>query len=209
MKGLLLKDWYMMKKYCRSYVVIAAVFIAVSLVSDDNMFFVFYPCLLCGMIPVNLLGYDERSHWVQYSSSLPYTKKQIVSVKYLIGLLAQITALIVTAATQGIKMRINGSFELNDFIVLMLLMLTMVTLTSSISLPFVFKLGVEKGRIAYYVMIGFVCCGGVLASYLFKEHLTAEINTNLLLIVLSFIGIGVYAFSWYLSVVFYKKREIQ
>lgn len=209
MKGLLLKDWYMMKKYCRSYVVIAAVFIAVSLVSDDNMFFVFYPCLLCGMIPVNLLGYDERSHWVQYSCSLPYTKKQIVSVKYLIGLLAQITALIVTAAAQGIKMRINGSFELNDFIVLMLLMLTMATLTSSISLPFVFKLGVEKGRIAYYVMIGFVGCGGVLASYLFKEHLTAEINTNLLLIVLSFIGIGVYALSWYLSVVFYKKREIQ
>ncbi len=209
MKGLLLKDWYMMKKYCRSYLVITVVFIAVSLVSDDNMFFVFYPCLLCGMIPVNLLGYDERSHWVQYSSSLPYTKTQIVSAKFLIGLLAQMTVLIVTAAAQGIKMRINGSFSLNDFIALMLLMLTMATLTSSISLPFIFKLGVEKGRTAYYVMIGFAGFGGVLASYLFREHLTAEIHTNLLLIVLACIGIGVYALSWYLSIVFYKKREIQ
>ena len=56
MKGLLLKDWYMMKKYCRPYLVLAVVFIAVSLFSDYNMVFVFYPCLLCGIIPVSLLG---------------------------------------------------------------------------------------------------------------------------------------------------------
>lgn len=41
MKGLLLKDWYMMRKYCRSYLLIAAVFIAVSLYSNDNLFFIF------------------------------------------------------------------------------------------------------------------------------------------------------------------------
>ena len=84
-------------------------------------------------------------------------KTQIVSAKYLIGLFAQVTMLIVTGLAQGTKMIINGNFALNDFIVLMLLMLTTATLTSSISMPFIFKLGVEKGRIAYYVMIGFVC----------------------------------------------------
>ena len=209
MKGLFLKDWYMMKKYFRSYIVIAVVFIAVSFVSDDNMFFVFYPCLLCGMIPVNLLGYDERSRWVQYSGSLPYTKTQIVSAKYLIGLFAQAAMLIVTGLAQGIKMVMNGNFALNDFIVLMLLMLTTATFTSSISLPFIFKMGVEKGRIAYYVMIGFVCGASVLASSLFRGHLQDAIQLNTILVVLSFVGIGVYIISWYLSIVFYKKREIQ
>lgn len=209
MKGLFLKDWYMMKKYFRSYIVIAVVFIAVSFVSDDNMFFVFYPCLLCGMIPVNLLGYDERSRWVQYSGSLPYTKTQIVSAKYLIGLFAQAAMLIVTGLAQGIKMVMNGNFVLNDFIVLMLLMLTTATFTSSISLPFIFKMGVEKGRIAYYVMIGFVCGASVLASSLFRGHLQDAIQLNTILVVLSFVGIGVYIISWYLSIVFYKKREIQ
>ena len=68
MKGLLLKDWYMMKQYCRTYPVIAVAFMALSLVDSDNLFFVFYPCLLCGMIPVTLLGYDERSGWVQYGN---------------------------------------------------------------------------------------------------------------------------------------------
>ena len=128
MKGLLLKDWYMMKQYCRAYLIIATVFIAMSLFSNGNMFFIFYPCLLCGMIPVNLLGYDERSHWMQYSGTLPYTKTQLVSAKYLIGLFVQLTMLIVTGAVQGIKMAVTDHFVLDEFVVLMLLMLIVATL---------------------------------------------------------------------------------
>lgn len=209
MKGLLLKDWYMMKQYCRSYLLIAAGFIALFLMSDDNLFFVFYPCLLCGMIPVNLLSYDERSCWMQYSGTLPYTKTQIVSAKYLIGLLAQVTMLIVTGTAQGIKMTVAGNFMFGEFIVLMLLLLTMATLTSAITLPCVFKLGVEKGRTAYYIMIGFVCGASILASSYFRGQLVAKIQPNAFLAVLAAVGIGVYMLSWYLSVVFIKKREIQ
>ena len=209
MKGLLLKDWYMMKKYCRAYLLIAVVFIAVSLFSNDNMFFVFYPCLLCGMIPVNLLGYDERSRWMQYSGTLPYTKTQIVSGKYLIGLLSQITILVATGVAQAAKMLIAHNFELGDFAVLMLLMLIVSTLTSSICLPFVFQLGVEKGRTAYYIMIGFVCGASVLASSILRGQLMSEIQPNLILALGAGVGIGIYILSWYLSIVFFKKREIQ
>ncbi len=209
MKGLLLKDWYMMKKYCRAYFLIAGVFIVASIVSTDNLFFVFYTCLICGMIPVTLLGYDERSRWLQYSATMPYTRAQIVSAKYLIGLFAQVAMLFVTGIVLGTKMVINGDFVFGEFTVLMLLLLTMSTLSSSISLPFIFKFGMEKGRIAYYVMIGIVCGAGSLASNLFKGGMKTEIRANTFLIVLSLIGIGFYALSWYLSIAFYRKREIQ
>lgn len=209
MKGLLLKDWYMVKKYCRSYLVIAAVFVAVSFAIDNNMFIVFYPCLLCGMIPVNLLSYDERSHWLQYSCTLPYTKKLLVSAKYLIGLFSQVAMLTVTGIAQGIKMSINGDFDFSDFALFMLVMLTLATLSSSIPLPFVFKLGVEKGRVAYYIMVGIVCAASVLASGIIGGELQVELHSNVLFAVLAPVGICVYILSWYLSVLFYNKREIQ
>ena len=198
----------MVKKYCRAYLLIAIVFIAISFFSNDNMFFVFYPCLLCGMIPVNLLAYDERSHWMQYSGTLPYTKTQIVSGKYLIGLLAQLTVLAATGIAHGVKMYAAGNFVLGDFVVLMLLMLIVSTLSSSICLPFVFKLGVEKGRTAYYVMVGFVCGASVLASSILRGQLMGEIQPDLILGLLAIVGISVYILSWYLSVMFFKKREI-
>ena len=209
MRGLLLKDWYMMKQYCRYYLICIIGFTVLSVMSSGNMFFVFYPCLLCGMIPVNLIGYDERSRWMQYSGTMPYTKAQVVSGKYLIGLFAQLIILLVMGAAQAAKMIIAGDFVLGEFAVLILLMLIISTLTSSISLPFIFKLGVEKGRTAYYVMIGFVCAASVLASSLFKGQLGIEMKPSLALVIVAVAGIGIYIFSWYMSIVFYKKREIQ
>lgn len=208
MKGLLLKDWYMAKKYCRAYLLIAIVFIAVSFFSEGDLFFVFYPCLLCGMIPVNLMAYDERSRWIQYSDTLPYSRAQIVSSKYLIGLMAQMAMLLVTGIVQGIRMNMGGTFRLDEFSTLMLLMLIISTLSPSICLPFVFKLGVEKGRIVYCLMAGMVCAGSVIASSIFRGGSEMEVQPNAVLAIVALAGIALYALSWYLSVKFYQAREI-
>lgn len=208
MKGLVLKDLYMMKKYCKAYLLIAVVFIAISFASSENLFFVFYPCLLCGMIPVNLLSYDELSKWLQYSETMPYTKGQIVSGKYLIGLGTQVTILLITGIAQAIRISINGTFVLGEYLVLMMLLLIMSLLASSITLPFIFKLGVEKGRMAYYIMVGIVCASSIASSNLLSGGVQAEIKLKGILPLICLVGIGIYALSWYLSVVFYKNREI-
>ena len=208
MKGLLLKDWYMMKKYCRSYLFLAIIFIAVSFIGDTNLFFIFYPCMLCGMIPVSLLGCDERSRWQQYSETMPYTKSQIVSGKYMIGLCTQITMILVVGIAQAIRMGIGGTLILREYLVLMMLLLIMSLLASSITLPFMFKLGVEKGRMAYYFMIGVVCAGSIISSNLISGRIQSEIKLNGILPIICLVGIGIYVSSWYLSIVFYKKREL-
>ena len=208
MKGLFIKDLYMARRYCRSYLVIALLFLAVSLAWSGNVFFVYYPCLLGSMIPVTLLGYDERSGFLEYSTALPYTKSEIVSEKYLFGLCAQLLVLLVTGIAQGVKMRSDGSFALPAFTVLMLSALMVAAVSSSISLPFIFKYGAEKGRIAYYVMIGFICAASVLFSNLFQGDIPAEISSGVLFAVLTAVCVGVYALSWYLSVVFFRKREL-
>ena len=208
MKGLLLKDLYMTKKYCKAYFLLTALFIVISFVSSENLFFVFYPCLLCGMIPVNLLGYDERSGWMQYSETMPYTKGQIVSGKYLIGLGAQVSILLITGIAQAIRMNMSGTFVFSEYLVLIMLLLIMSLLASSVTLPFMFKLGVEKGRMAYYIMIGIVCAGSMIFSDLLSDGLQTEIKFHGILTMICIVGIGIYALSWYLSIVFYEKREI-
>ena len=208
MKGLLLKDLYMMRKYCRSYLLIAVVFIALSFASNQNLFFVFYPCLLFGMIPVYLLGYDERSRLLQYSVTMPYTSAQIVSCKYLIGLGVQVTMLLVTGIAQAIRMSIDGTFRFDEYIMLMMMLLIMASITSSITLPLVFNRGVEKGRIANYIVLGIVCAGSVIASGLFIKDMQTQIKLNGVLPIICFVGVGIYVLSWYLSIVFYQKREI-
>ena len=208
MKGLLLKDWYMMTKYCRAYLLIAAIFIGVSFMDPNNSFFVFYPCVLCGMIPMNLLAYDERSGWMSYSGTLPYTRSQIVSAKYLIGLMTQAAMLILTGIAQTVNMTVNGNFDLGSFMVTMLIMLIISLLSSCIALPFVFKLGVERGRIYYYIMVGVVCAASIAGSNIMRAGSDTQIDAGGILCMIAAVGVGLYALSWYVSIVFFKKREL-
>ena len=210
MKGLLLKDFYMTAKYCRTYLLIGIVFIAVSFAGAEsqNMFFVFYPCLLCGMIPVNLLAYDERSRWLEYSGTLPYTKAQLVSAKYLVGVIVQGVMLLAVGIAQAVRMNLAGSFRLGEYGMIMAAIFAMATITSSISLPFMFRWGVEKGRIAYYCMIGFVCAAGYLASVFFTESRKVTAAGSLVPWAMILLGTAIYAASWLASIALYQKREV-
>lgn len=208
MKGLILKDLYMMRKYCKRYLIIVAFFIAISLLETENLLFIFYPCMVCGMIPVTLLSYDEHSGWQRYSATLPYTPTQIVSGKYLISIGVQVAVLIITGAAQAIRMSLYGGFVIGEYLVLMMLLLLMSLIASSMCLPFMFKMGVEKGRITYYIMIALVCAGSVVSSKLFSFDSSAPIKPNGILPMLCLAAVAIYALSWYLSVVFYKKLEI-
>jgi len=207
MKGLLLKDLYMTAKYCRAYALIVVVFLVVSFFGNENLFFVFYPCLMVGLIPVNLLSYDERSKWTLYSGTLPYSKAQIVSGKYLIGLFAQAIVLILTAITQAMIMHRDGSFTFSGLMSLMAILTVLSFVTSSFSLPVIFRWGVEKGRIAHAVIIGFAFAGGAAAGMVFQPGVQTELSFGGFLPLVFLFGLGLYALSWYLSIVFYRKRE--
>ncbi len=208
MKGLLLKDWYLTRKHCKSYLLFFALFILVSVWGDDSFFFIYYPCLLSGMIPVTLLSYDEQSKWSQYCGALPYTKAQIVSGKYLVGLIAQLAVLALSAVAQAVRTSISGGFDGLSYVTLLVLLLIMSCFSASISLPFMFKFGVEKGRVAYYIMIGVICGGSFVMSRAFEKMDITKFSPNIVLLILCLVAFAFYTLSWYLSIVFYKKREV-
>ena len=207
MKGLLLKDWYMVMKYCKAYLLICLVFIGVSIMSDDNFFFILYPCILCGMIPVTLLGYDERSKWDQYCAALPYTKAQIVSGKYLLGMGTQIGMLLLSAVIQVIRMRVSGAFSWKSFSSILSMLAILSFLTPAISLPPMFRWGVEKGRMAYYISVGLVCGISAFVVNVSDITLLGFLPNSAAMLLLGLASLVAYGISWYLSNLFYQKRE--
>ena len=207
MKGLLLKDWYMVLKYCKAYLLICLVFIGVSIMSDDNFFFILYPCILCGMIPVTLLGYDERSKWDQYCAALPYTKAQIVSGKYLLGMGTQIGMLLLSAVIQVIRMRVSGAFSWKSFSSILSMLAILSFLTPAISLPPMFRWGVEKGRMAYYISVGLVCGISAFVVNVSDITLLGLLPNSAAMLLLGLASLVAYGISWYLSILFYQKRE--
>ncbi len=206
MKGLLLKDWYLMTKYCGAFLLMVIVFIVVAFWGDDNMLFIIYPCVLVGMLPMTLCAYDEREKWCAYSQTLPVSKAQYVSAKYIIGLMVSIAVLILEGIAQAYRMISTGSFGITNYLSMIGIILSTSLITPSILMPFVFKFGTEKARIIYYVGVAFAFAAATISSTV--QGITFAINGAVGIVLTCAIMIGVYVASWLLSIVFYKKREI-
>lgn len=207
MKGLLLKDFYMTIKYGKTLFLVVLVFLAISCFDDGGSFFLVYPMILAGVLPMSLISLDEREKWVQYSGTLPYTRAQLVSSKYIIGLLLGIGAFILSMATTAGRMWMNGYFSLLEFGTIASLLLVLGLLPPTVLLPFVFKFGAEKGRIMFYVVIGLATAiGTLLAGFGFQMQM--QTNEFAILFVMCTVAVLLYLGSWCFSVAFYKKREL-
>ena len=210
MKGLLLKDFYMAMKYCRAYVVIAVVFSLLSIWGNTS-FLLAYPVLLASVIPVNLISYDEKSRWSSYSGVFPYSRQQLVSVKYLMALIFLAFAIVLVLIGQIARMLLNNTFAVNVVLSLVALLPAMGILAPSLMLPAIFKFGAEKGRIVFYVIIcGFCGVFGVLGA-IGEEADLANLMISMqswLIPVITSVSVVLLAASWLLSIKVYRKKEI-
>ena len=78
--GLLLKDWYVLRKQAWAYLIIVLVWGAIP--SEVlNLLAVVYGA----MIPYTAMAYDQQSRWNTFARMLPYREKDIVLSRYVLG----------------------------------------------------------------------------------------------------------------------------
>lgn len=205
MKGLLLKDWYMLKSYCRSFLILIFVYAAVSpAFSGSSGFIMFYPCILSGTISMTLISYEEREKWNVYAATLPVSKAQMVSCKYLMSLFVSGSVLCVMLLSHTVVMFTRHSFDISAISGLLTTLVPLCLLPTALLLPFIFKLGGEKGRMMYYVIFIFFCFA---ISFLSPEKALRAIGKLTGAVILA-TSVLIFGASWLLSIRFYQKREL-
>lgn len=210
MKALLLKDFYVTAKYGRSYLLIIAVFTVVSVLSPESFYFSAYLCMITGMLPITLMAYDERSKWTEYSGTLPYSKVEIVLSKYLMGILVQAAAVL---ASVLIKIAVRGFDRILSDILVYAYGFSITLVMMGVILPFMFWFGVEKGRIAYYILVGVIFAViFVITNYAGENEEPLSVSENgspfgTFAIILA--AVGLYIVSCLISVAVYKRREVK
>lgn len=150
MKALLLKDFYMIRKYCKIYLFIFFIFLgAVAFLDEYNLFMLLYPALFAGMIPANLMAYDEKSEWTVYEHVFPYTKGKIVSEKYVLCILLTMMLVVLSVVAFGINGILHGRMEAKEIVDACVMIPGIAFLPPTFMLPLIYKMGAEKGRIFY------------------------------------------------------------
>lgn len=207
MKGLLRKDIYMAAQYYRAVLLVVAVFLLLTIFGDGSLIFLAYPTMISGMLPITLLSYDTHFKWEQYSGTLPYTRAQLVTVKYLVGLIFSGGVLLVCLGVLALRQILGEGFDLDTFLGAGLLCLGLGVASPVLLLPLAFKFGPEKGRLLFIVLIASLCGAGFALGQ--TDFLSGLAIGNTVVVALAAAGVTLvlYLLSWRLSIHFYQKKE--
>ena len=194
MKGLLQKDFYLMRTLARSYAFILGVFFLLSLTGVyDGTFLCTFLVLMCVMIPANTFSYDEQAKWDKYAASLPAGRPGVVRAKYLFTLLVSLAALALAALLQALLFFLGraGTATLLEAELSAVAPAGFGILMTAILLPLLFRFGSQRGRL-YLVLVVAVLTGGTVggAMVLSEAGLGASILLTLLAAAQQIAGIG-------------------
>lgn len=210
MKGLLLKEWFVIWKQSKLMIIMALIYCGMA-VAGNGFFFAGFAVVFLSMLPIAAMGFDERSKWDHYAVTMPYSRKEIVVSKYILTALGSMTAVVLFIVSAAIKMIIEKSTTgFMDLINQAVLMLSFGLLYSTISMPVMFKFGVDKGRL-WLILITVLAIAGVGSLLSFFESDASQIMLfiqKLSPFVLPVITIGLLALSALISVKIYENREL-
>ena len=201
MKALILKDTYVIWRQMKYFLVMILQFSALPS-GFNNAFAVIY----AAMMPYTALAYDERSKWDQMAAMMPYSARDIVLGTYAFGWLCIGGAAVLSALLQAVlSLAVNRTFLPGVMALSVLGALCILAIT----LPLMFRFGVEKGRLAMFLII-FLVCGGAGAIASIAERMgggTAFAFPGPILAALLIAAVVLNVVSIPLSQKFYQRRQ--
>lgn len=147
MRGLLLKDFLVITKQLKLFLIIIPV---MAIIGEGSM--ATLAILMGSVLPMTAIAYDERSKWNEIAVMMPYSKKDIVISKYLLGYLCMLGAEVLVIAAQ-IVMALIRQGNVFESVNMLLLSMASGLIFIAINTPVLFQFGSEKGRFVFIIAI--------------------------------------------------------
>ncbi len=170
MKGLLYKDAVTLMKQLKLFPMMILIF---AVIPGYNL--ITFALVYCAMLPFSAMAYDERSKWNRLAAMLPYSDVQLVLWKYILGWLSVLGATLLAAVAQLAILLIRGpQAELAAMLLTLVVSASTSLILLALSLPFLYRFGVERGRMTFIAAIVLGTVGVTLfsnaASFDLNEH---------------------------------------
>ncbi len=158
MTGLILKDFLILRKTLRSYLMILAIYAAVAFSGFWQASFVSgFMMVMVSMLPMNVFAYDKQCNWDTYGLSLPIGRTRTVASRYLVVLILVAMAGALTIA-MGVAMNLAGRMEesLGEYLLTSAVFVVFATVINAMMLPLLYKFGSERARMMLFGVMGII-----------------------------------------------------
>lgn len=153
MTGLITKDFLVMRKMLRSYLLMIVVYTILAYLDFfDYSFIITFVQVALSVLPISAFAYDEQSKWDRYAMSLPLGRSRVVGARYLFVLLLSLCTLALGLGGAAF----SCMFQQEDLLEMLLTLIVSAAiglLIPALLLPVTYKWGPERARIYLYAML--------------------------------------------------------
>lgn len=210
MKGLLMKDFYSLKKIKNMYLILAGIFVGFCFIRGLRNFIVLVPILIFSTTITSTFSMDKNVKWDKLAVPAPLDRKEIVKSKYILLLL--ITGIgIVTGAILSLPGLVMKEINLNVFLEMALFATRIALCSGSLSISFIYLSNnvIDKMELltvfsyagSAIIVIGIGKILELINGFLKWTKLSLSVVSLLIVLVVFFVSYGI-------SVSAYCKRDI-
>ena len=204
MKALLLKDFLTLSRYLRMALLFVVIF---ACIPGGSM--AAYALVFAAMIPITALAYDEQSKWPRLAAMMPYTTRQLVASKYVLGYIMLGGAILLSVVSTVVTTLVRGDVLDPTSLSMLFILACAASLILAVIMPLILRFGVEKGRLV--MLVGVAAIVGVTFVLGEDDGLMAAMDASLVAVTVVFLAVcvAVNALSIPLSVRIYSRKNRQ
>lgn len=210
MKGLMIKDFYILWKRGKILLAVLAVYTFMSFYMSQSFTLSFMVVMISITLPMTAMAYDERGRFDAYACALPVSRTAVIRARYLMALLLILGGTVFSLAVSVVFALVQGGGIQLEAMVAAGASLLVALFYLSLILPFIVWLGTEKARI---IMMA-VFLVPFLSLFLFEEPIKRLINSlpeetlfRTAVIILPLAAVLFFVLSYFISVRLYRRKE--
>ena len=152
MKGLLIKDWKLLLRNQKSFLVIMSVMMVLYMAIGNPVFVISYTPMLCVFVALSTITYDMFDNGAAFLFSLPFSRKDYVREKYIFSGLITLTAWGISVLVAVGYSVVKGE-DWKELLMTAGVLLVMAILLMGVSVPLQLKFGAEKSRVVVILVM--------------------------------------------------------
>jgi hypothetical protein len=147
MKALIIKDLLMLRKSLKIVAVMMVFYIILFMLTGSAEALPLVLTILAVTFSISTFNFDEANKWDRYALSGPLLRQDIVRAKYALTLLLTAAALLLSLLCMALLSLAIPLRSWAEILLIMSIEILIGLLDLAAVLPFIYKLGAEKGRL--------------------------------------------------------------
>ena len=216
MTGLVIKDFLILRKSMRTYLLFVVIYMGMACAGVWSPEFVSgFVMILTAMLPMNVFSYDKQAKWDTYGLALPVGRTKTVAARYLCVLLLCLLSVVLETAAGLIMLAMKRLEDPNTYLITGVICGLIAMLTNAVMLPFLYKFGPDRARMMVIGFMGVIFAVGALLllplgglEWLESLDDPTPAQAAAIPVIAALAGLALLAVSFLLSRHFYGQKDV-